>query len=176
MLASESPVFRAMFQHEMKEQRKSTVDILDMTIDGLQLFLLVLYTTNEHRPREFMPFSAAVDKHFVEFWEAAWKYQVVSRLQHVLFFALLRNLTPENCWLYYDQCSLQAGPGYGAFLSVCHQYIVGNYNEVITAETVLEEMRRNPKRVQSLMILAECQATRDAALKWYNEAKGYASL
>lgn len=177
VLASVSPVFCAMFQYQMKEQLTSTVDIPDMTIDGLQLFLLVLYTTNEYTVigsgTVTMPqlFSAAIDKHFLEFYEAIRKYQVVRRrLRHVLLSALVRNLTPANCWYYYD-CSLQVDGQHGAFSTVCHKYILGYYNDVITSESLLVEMRRNPERVQCFMILAASPVVREAALESFNKAK-----
>lgn len=177
VLASVSPVFYAMFQHNMKEQLSSTVGIPDMTIDGLQLFLLVLYTTNEYTTIETgavpMPqlFSGAIDKHFGEFWEAIHKYQVVRRrLRPTLLSALVRNLTPDNCWYFYD-CSLQVDGQNGGFSTVCHKYILGNFETVITSESLLVEMMRNPERVQGFTISAMSPAKREAALESFNKAK-----
>jgi len=177
VLASVSPVFRAMFQHHMKEQRTFIVDIPDMTVDALRLFLLVLYTTNEYTSigNRAVPmpqlFSAAIDKHFSEFWEAIHKYQVVGRrLRHLLLSALVRNLTVENCWYYYDQSLLVDGQN-GAFSTVCHNYILCNYKKVIALGSFLVEMRRNPERVQGFMILAMTEGARKAALESHIKAR-----
>lgn len=171
VLASVSPVFHAMFRHDMKEQLTSTVEIPDMTIDVLQLFLLFLYTTADTIETMSTMLSAAIDKHFVEFYSAVCKYNVESRLRNVLMPSLLRNLTPENCWDYYD-CPLQAVAGDNDAVSfpVCDWYILGKYNEVVQSESVVVEMRRNPERVRSFMLSAESQAAREAALESYDKA------
>jgi len=184
VLASASPVFCAMFQHNMKEQLTSTVEIPDMTIDGLRLFLLVLYTINEYTAagngnvsaRMAQLFSSAIDKHFGEFWEAIHKYQVLRRkLRHVVLSALVRNLSPDNCWHLYDT-SLQVDGQNGSLSTACLKYIVGNYEKVITSESLLVEMRRNPERVQGFLTSAMSPATREAALESLHQAKRYRKL
>jgi len=181
VLASASPVFCAMFQHNMKEQLTSTVEIPDMTIDGLRLFLLVLYTINEYTtvghgiatvPMAQL-FSSAIDKHFGEFWEAVLKYQVLRhKLRDVVLSALVRNLSPDNCWLFYDT-SLQVDGQNGSLTTSCHKYMLGNYEKVITSESLLVEMGRNPERVQGFLISAMSPATRGAALDSFHRAKIY---
>lgn len=105
VLACVSPVFYSMFHYNMKETLSSSVDIVDMSIDVLQLFLLLLYTTNEEdiRPQR-MHFNDAIGTYFFDIIEAAHKYQVGRRLGCVLRSALLENLKPENCW-HYLKCS-----------------------------------------------------------------------
>ena len=53
VLASASPIFQAMFQHDTKEHLTSIVDLLDVSINNLLLFLLLLYITNE-RTKEML--------------------------------------------------------------------------------------------------------------------------
>ncbi|KAG0565464.1 hypothetical protein KC19_8G192400 [Ceratodon purpureus] len=161
VLSAVSPVFRAMFQHDMKEQLSSIVDIPDMTIEGLKLFLLVLYTINERiiveateyeeTEPESLPwlFRAGIDKYFDEFIRALLKYQAFRRrLRCLLEAALCRNLTPSNCWEYYD-IALQFNDEYIS-LSV-NDYIVDNFRDVLGSTEFLSEMRRNPDRVYSIL-------------------------
>ena len=44
ILAARSPVFAAMFEHEMKEREQSRVDIADVTYEVLEEMLLYMYT------------------------------------------------------------------------------------------------------------------------------------
>ncbi|KAG0609476.1 hypothetical protein M758_8G187200 [Ceratodon purpureus] len=159
VLSAVSPVFRAMFQHDMKEQLSSIVDIPDMTIEGLKLFLLVLYTINERiilvdEETESEPlawwFRAGIDKYFDEFIRALLKYQAFRRrLRCLLEEALRRNLTPSNCWEYYD-IVLQFNDK-DISLSVINEYIVENFRDVLGSTEFLSEMRRNPDRVYSIL-------------------------
>jgi len=103
------------------------VEIPDMTIDGLQLFLLVLYTTNEHYGSMQELVGAAIDKHFAEFWGAAHKYHVVTRFEDELVCALDRNLIAENCWDYLNG-SLQVLSKASSF---CCDYLLDNYDAIM---------------------------------------------
>ena len=150
VLASASPVFQAMFQHDMKEHLTSTVDLLDMTIDSLQLFLLLLYIKNS-RTKETSELNAAVDKHFDELYDAAQKFQVVRRLKVVLLAALGRHLTPLNCWDYFDKTKGSLLSEHGA-TKVCSSYVIKNFKEVMKSESTILEMNRNPKRVQNCIV------------------------
>lgn len=159
VLASVSPVFHAMFQHDMKEHLTSSVDISDMSIDSLRLFLLLLYITND-RTSAMPELNSAVDKHFVPFHEAYHKYQVLHRLKPVYEEALGRNLTPENCWEYYRyhqslDSELEKGEfgavNVSAGVSICSKYMLENYVSVINCDSFLLEMGRNPKQVHKFL-------------------------
>jgi len=160
VLVSVSPVFSAMLQHNMKKQLTSTVDIPDMTIDGLQLFLLVLYTTNEcdriqlddGEPMEEL-ISSAIDNHFAEFFGAVHKYRVENRLKRVLLHALDRNLTPDNCWDYFNGSS-QVVSSSPAVHYRCRRYILNNCDDVVQSKSFLKEMRCNPKQVHTILKMA----------------------
>lgn len=158
VLSAISPVFRAMFEHDMKEQLTLTVDIPDMTIEALQLFLLVLYTTNEvtcgtdpcYPSAIPWLFTAGIDKHFDVLFKAILKYQVeMVRLGTLLEAALQRNLTPDNCWGYY--AILVEGQNRSIF-GIVHTYIVSNFHEVLHSAEFLSEMRRYPDRVFSILV------------------------
>jgi len=175
VLACASPVFLTMFKHGMKEQLTSNVDMSDITIDALQLFLLLLYTTNECEDaslQRMLHFTIAIDKHFIEFLKAVHKYQVESRLESVLLWALARNLSPENCWSLYDFYVMARQRDYTSrAISVCFNYIVGNYHEVIKSSCFLEAMRCNTKRVHHVMLCAESRDARRVALSKFEQRK-----
>ena len=155
VLACASPVFDAMFRHEMKEQRTSTVDIMDMSIEGLQLFLLMLYisdisnenvSTADHIVGRL---RAAFDKHYAEVLDAVNKYQVLDRLYLILKGSVDRVLTVNNCWNVYRKSKF-----FEAFSDTCLQFMLENYSNVISSHSILVVMRSNPELVQTLMILA----------------------
>ena len=116
-----------------------------MTIDALQFFLLLLYTTN-YNPLDRWPeksplrFEAAFDKYFFQIREAAQKYQVESRLQSMLEYGLERHLTVDNCLDFY-----------GSFRRVCSRYIASHFKKVVTSESFLMQMKRNPEQVHDML-------------------------
>jgi hypothetical protein len=152
VLASASPVFQAMFQHDMKEHLTSTVDLLYITIDSLQLFLLLLYITNE-RTKKMVELNAAVDLHFDELYDTADRFEVARRLNVVLIAALGRNLTPRNCWNYMHKSNDSLLSEHGA-MRVCFDYVKQNFKEVVKSESTILEMRENPDRVHSYIEIA----------------------
>ena len=154
VLACASPVFDAMFRHEMKEQRTSTVDIMDMSIEGLQLFLLMLYisdisnenvSTADHIVGRL---RAAFDKHYAEVLDAVNKYQVLKRLYWILKWSLEKVLTLDNCWNVYRKNMFFEG-----FSDTCLQYMLRNYSKVIQSDSILVAIISNPELVQSLIKL-----------------------
>ena len=159
VLASTSPVFNAMFKHEMKEQLTSSVELLEMTIEGLQFFLVLLYIVPDNTAA-MQEFDNAVDKHFDELIEACCKYQV-TRLDRTLRDALPRNLTPDNCWDYFSKCQaileycLSDIPDYVVTGDtpcwICHEYILDNFDKLIESDGVKVAMRTNPEAVLRYM-------------------------
>ncbi|KAG0621723.1 hypothetical protein M758_3G043700 [Ceratodon purpureus] len=155
VLAHGSPVFNAMFRHKMKEYLTSTVELPEMTIEGLQLFLLLLYIDfPQHSTTPILgEFQGAVDEHFIEIFEACHKYQVTILIA-ILNDALPRNLTSENCWdclekstalsRFCDLCPFDINPA-----SICRDFILDNCEEVMTSDQVLHEMQRNPESVHT---------------------------
>lgn len=157
VLASMSPVFDAMFRHDMKEQLTSTVQISDMTIDSLRLFLLVLYTTNSSCDLGIPELKGAIDKNFEEFHRAVMKYDVECQIETLHSSALLRNLNPENCWVYYDE--FLACRKFSAS-HTCLTYILRNYAEVIKSKSFLVAIQSDPLEVGEVIRLVENQRKR----------------
>ncbi|KAG0627258.1 hypothetical protein M758_2G187000 [Ceratodon purpureus] len=150
VLANISPVFVAMFRHDMKEKLTTTVKISDMTIDGLKLFLILLYTTKDVNDAGIEALNDAVDKYFPEFHNAMKKYQVESTLGSLYICALERNLNRDNGWIYYQSFTK------GSIGSVtCYKYILEHYDEVIMSNNFLETMKQDPGWV--------CHVVRDAS-------------
>lgn len=168
VLASMSPVFAAMFRHDMKEQLTSTVQISDMTIDSLRLFLLVLYTTNSSFDLGIPELKGAIDKNFEEFHRAVMKYELERHIQTLHNCALLRNLNPKNCWVYY--CEVLACRKFSAS-HTCLIYIFENYVEVIRSESFLLALQSDPLEVGDVIRLAEnkryCKRTVDEDIAIY---------
>ena len=91
-----------------------------------------------------------MDKNFVEFFEACYKYQVSSRLVMVVKHALCRNLALENYWYHYQKNKLiqdkleYSMPMYNDIPPcVFKEYIQDNFEKVIHLEDVVWEMKRN---------------------------------
>lgn len=161
VLAGASSVFHAMFKQGMKERISLTVEISDLSMEALQLFLVLLYVTNE-RNVAVPEFEAAVKKHSVEFFRACQKYDVVERLKCILAKAdLPRVLTPDNCWDYGRITSLSQNVNHDALFVkfmidcgmsgpsrvdierpcyVCYKFIVQNFDEVVESNSTLQEM------------------------------------
>jgi hypothetical protein len=157
VLASVSPVFNAMFDHPMREQLTSTVELPEMSIQGLKLFLVLIYILPDHDGTVAMPEFATSSwhKHFDELIEACCTYQV-KKLAPVLTFHLSIVLNPERCWDYLrkseplselcgilDYKASKSGP-----YAECEAYIYSNFNKVIEAESFLLEMQNDPMKVQ----------------------------
>lgn len=99
-LADASIVFHALFKHEMKKQITWTLKISDMSMEGLQLFLVLLYISANEVNVDVPEFEAAVAKHWVELFQTSQLYDVADRLKCILVKALPRALTSANCWDY----------------------------------------------------------------------------
>lgn len=151
VLATASVVFRDMFKHDMKElQLSSSVSLPQLpniAIESLQLFLVLLHTTNE-KSRAMPEFNNAVDKHFIALFDAAHKFQVEGILNAVMEAGLLRHLTPENCWEFYHKCLDLARVSEYDFSPACLSYVMKNCKKVMRSETTVLEMRRDPRVVQ----------------------------
>ena len=166
VLASSSDVFYAMFSYNMKEQLTSVVEIIDMTTQGLNVFLILLYLANDGG--EFAShFQFAIRKHFDELLQACEKYQVY-KLKPVLITTFQQILSPKNCWYYLNNLSSKIIPHAKGdnvwkyfdtlnsteydFDYYCYIYIVMNYDEVFASSATRLEMHQNPKLVQSIGI------------------------
>ncbi|XP_032222942.1 speckle-type POZ protein [Nematostella vectensis] len=85
ILAARSPVFSAMFEHEMEESRKGRVEILDIDPDVFQEMLKFVYTGNTPQIQGMADdLLAAADKYDLE------------RLKVMCEDVLCSNLTVEN--------------------------------------------------------------------------------
>jgi hypothetical protein len=160
VLASVSPVFKAMFHHPMREQLTSTVELPDMSIQGLHLFLVLIYLLPDYIGATPLPEfgDSTWIEHFDELIEACCKYQV-KRLEPFLTVKLSGVLSPERCWGYLrkseaisefcgilDYKSSARGP-----YAVCRDYIYANFNKVIESENFIVEMQNNPRNAQSFL-------------------------
>ncbi|KAF8771528.1 Speckle-type POZ protein B like protein [Argiope bruennichi] len=87
ILSARSPVFRAMFTHDMKEKVKDCVDIEDLDSDSVRRMLLFMYTDN----LEDMEWENAKSLYF-----AADKYEILSLKQKCSNF-LKYNMCLSNC-------------------------------------------------------------------------------
>ncbi|XP_055952079.1 speckle-type POZ protein-like B isoform X1 [Argiope bruennichi] len=86
ILTARSPVFRAMFQSNMKEKAKDRIDIVDLEPDTVRRMLLYLYTDT----LEELHWEAASD-----LYVAAEKYQILT-LKNKCSFFLKANLSFTN--------------------------------------------------------------------------------
>ena len=168
VLATVSDVFYAMFSYKMmKEELTSVVEIFDMTIEGLQLFMILLYLEDEEGEIG-THFETAIRYHFDELLQAYEKYQVY-KLESIIISALCQILTPTNCWYYLKRMSSKIilhadGDNIWTYFSAlksskcnldyfCYTYMVmENYDEVMESNVVRLEMKENPKLVHSIII------------------------
>ncbi|KAI8012062.1 BTB/POZ domain-containing protein [Camellia lanceoleosa] len=86
VLAAQSPVFRSMFSHNLKEKELSTVNISDMSIEACQAFLNYIYGNIQQE--EFL-------SHRLGLLQAADKYDIVD-LKEACHESLLEDIDTEN--------------------------------------------------------------------------------
>lgn len=110
---------------------------------------MLIYTIND-RTSEISKFCAATDKHFLEFFEAFYKYQVW-KVCSIVLKSLLRNLTPNNCWDYLNRSSLIEYDEDAQL--VCQKYMLDKYTKVVESKSVRLEMEHNPALVHFFMKL-----------------------
>jgi len=89
LLAARSPVFKAMFQTNMKEQVTGSIDIDEFTSQVVEKMLLFIYSGA----------VPDVDKHAKDLLNIAEKYQL-QQLKTSLGEKLVLNLNNENCFEY----------------------------------------------------------------------------
>jgi len=87
MLSARSPVFKAMFQSNMKENELGTVEIEDIQQEAFSEFLNYIYTGS---------ISLSFDKYGKELLAVADKYQV-DKLKRACEKELISKLDDENC-------------------------------------------------------------------------------
>ncbi|KAG0554407.1 hypothetical protein M758_12G092400 [Ceratodon purpureus] len=105
VLAANSPVFNAIFKTRTEERVIATVPekLHEMTIEGLKLFVVLLYLAPVLQDNVIMNgLENAVIDHFDELVAARLKFKVPV-MDPILTKALSKILTPENCgnYLYY---------------------------------------------------------------------------
>lgn len=93
ILATRSPVFEAMFRSNMKERKTSVVELQDMKVEVVKLFLLVVYCGFDEFEDE-----AILDEHWKEVFGACHKYEVP--FLHNCARFMQRTLVVSNCWDY----------------------------------------------------------------------------
>ena len=135
VLASVSPVFYAMFQHNMREQLNSLVELPNMSIKGLKCFLVLLYLFPLYSA---LYFSDSINEHFEEIFEACCRFQV-KHLEDLITVRLPDHLNANNCWEYLRKsedmsrfCNIKdyKTSGVGPY-SICQEYIVQLFKKVV---------------------------------------------
>lgn len=97
ILASSSPTLKSHF--ETYRQRWMTFSPT-MTIQGLELLLILLYSVNNLVSVSQL-FRGALDEHFDEIFNACHALKII-RLAPVLNEFLPRHLSRENCWKWHQ--------------------------------------------------------------------------
>ncbi|KAL7249018.1 hypothetical protein ACSBR1_011226 [Camellia fascicularis] len=111
VLAAQSPVFRGMFSHNLKEKELSTVNISDMSIEACQAFLNYIYGNIQQE--EFL-------SHRLGLLQAADKYDIAD-LKEACHESLLEDIDTENVLERLQNASLYRLPKLKAN---CMQYLV----------------------------------------------------
>ncbi|CAL5335489.1 unnamed protein product [Camellia sinensis] len=111
VLAAQSPVFRSMFSHNLKEKELSTVNISDMSIEACQAFLNYIYGNIQQE--EFL-------SHRLGLLQAADKYDIAD-LKEACHESLLQDIDTENVLERLQNASLYRLPKLKAN---CMRYLV----------------------------------------------------
>ncbi|KAK7320295.1 hypothetical protein VNO77_29634 [Canavalia gladiata] len=111
VLAAQSPVFRSMFSHNLKENHHSTINISDMSIEATQSFLNYLYGTIKHE--EFLT-------HRMALLHAADKYDIYD-LRETCQESLLQDIDADNVLERLQIASLYQLPN---LKTACMNYLV----------------------------------------------------
>ncbi|KAG0610765.1 hypothetical protein M758_7G089500 [Ceratodon purpureus] len=147
VLASVSSFFATMFKHPEEKH----YEMQDMTIDCLQLFLVLLYLAYDGSSDTVKKFEGAIDKHLVELLKVYRVYDVEKRLMSILTKALgARNLSPENCWQLYNASGGMESK-HTALAFLCNAYIFRNFDKVLESGNIVLEMKRNPELILRFM-------------------------
>ena len=119
ILSKFSSVFRAMFTTEMREGITSIVEVPDISIDGLKLFLLLVYIQGEifedgEDEEDIAPaeFQSSIDRHFEELFDACIKYGARC-LEPTIIAHIDLHLTVENCHVYWRKSTTMTYSGEG---------------------------------------------------------------
>jgi hypothetical protein len=96
ILATRSPVFEEKFRSNMKYRKTSVVELPNMTVEVVKLFLLVIYCGFDEIEDE-----AILDEHWKEVFGACRKYEVP--FLHNCARFMQRTLVVSNCWDYLRQ-------------------------------------------------------------------------
>lgn len=111
VLAAQSPVFRSMFIHDLKEKELSTINISDMSIESCQAFLNYIYGNIKNE--EFLT-------HRLALLQAADKYDI-SDLKEACHNSLLEDIDTKNVLERLQNASLFQLP---KLKSSCMRYLV----------------------------------------------------
>ncbi|KAL0000393.1 hypothetical protein SO802_014174 [Lithocarpus litseifolius] len=111
VLGAQSPVFRSMFLHNLKEKEMSTIDISDMSIEACQAFLNYIYGNIQHE--DFLT-------HRLALLRAADKYDI-SDLKEACHESLLEDIDARNVLERLQNASLYQLP---KLKSSCMRYLV----------------------------------------------------
>ena len=106
----------------MQEGVSSFVEVPDMTVDGLKLFLLLFYIQGhvygdsiEEEDTAPLLFGDAINHYFDELFDACIKYQV-KVLEPTIIAYIGRNLTVHNCHMYWKKCAAMTHSADGMYI------------------------------------------------------------
>ncbi|KAL2652883.1 hypothetical protein R1flu_021011 [Riccia fluitans] len=138
ILASVSPVYRAMFHNKMLEQTTSVVKVEDMSTGAFRCFLRLLYTGGLSRED--------IEKYGLEVLAACHKYEV-PQLARVCSPMLGDMLTVENSLGILEHASLYDM----SLLERCKEFIGSNLKKIVSNPGFEELAVRNPTLIVDLV-------------------------
>lgn len=141
ILATRSPVFASMFQHDMAEKNSGIVDILDCTAESFEVFLLYLYTgcAETMSPNNVFHLYYAADKYRVD----DLKKECVEFIMSIL-----------SIETFCDTIALSLRHGESAMQKEATRFFRQNIKEVIKTVQWQNYMSENPTHANELLIKA----------------------
>eukprot|EP00092_Neocalanus_flemingeri_P015050 GFUD01016256.1.p1 GENE.GFUD01016256.1~~GFUD01016256.1.p1 ORF type:complete len:370 (-),score=90.58 GFUD01016256.1:83-1036(-) len=146
LLASQSPVFRAMFSQDSKENAESSVTIPDSTPEAVQEFLFYMY----HGMLHHVPFTSAETDLVFGLVHLASKYQVEELLaickDVMIDIVSVDNVLKIMVWIDKYKTEL------GVISSSIFRYLRRNIKEVVKKEEWEQFMVTHPNLVTEFLV------------------------
>lgn len=146
VLACNSPVFKGMFRHGMQEQQTSVVNLPDMSIGAVNLFLQVIYCGYDAFDKQD---ENSLNLHWEEMFEACHKYQVPFLNACEKF--MRTTISVDNWWVYLARADRWDPPDHVALREVCFKYMIKNCEVVTNTDAFLDATRKHPDIVVEFM-------------------------
>jgi speckle-type POZ protein len=122
VLATMSPVFRAMFNNDMLEQNTAVINLPDMSTQALRVFLLLLYCGHTG-----VDLASLQNQCLLEVFAACHKYDISYGRKQACVSVLLDSITLENCWE-----TMESAYTYNSveLSEACKAFIVNNVQDI----------------------------------------------